>query len=79
MLQFLDARGMANGNDGPFKEEAAYFGTKEKPVEPGATDADVIWRFDMLDGLGVPSTPGAQRAFKADLVDTVTRLLGETG
>jgi outer membrane protein assembly factor BamB len=49
----LDARGMANGNDGPFKEEAAYFGTKEKPVEPGATDADVIWRFDMLDGLGV--------------------------
>ena len=28
---------------------------------------------DMLDGLGVPSTPGEQRAFKADLVDTVGR------
>jgi tagatose 1,6-diphosphate aldolase len=28
---------------------------------------------DMLDGLGLPSTPEAQRAFKRDLVDTVGR------
>jgi tagatose 1,6-diphosphate aldolase len=28
---------------------------------------------DMLDGLGLPSTPDAQRAFKRDLVDTVGR------
>ena len=49
----VDVHGMANGNDGPFKEEASYFGTKDKPVEPGPTDGDVIWRFDMLDGLGV--------------------------
>ena len=28
---------------------------------------------DMLDGLGLPSAPEAQRAFKSDLVDTVGR------
>lgn len=49
----LDVQGMANGNDGPFKEEAAYFGTRNNPIDPGPADADVIWRFDMLDGLGV--------------------------
>src|SRR5687767_10471934 len=49
----LDVHGMANGNDGPFKDEASYFGTNETPIEPGPMDADVTWRFDMLDGLGV--------------------------
>lgn len=49
----LDVHGLANGNDGPFKDEAAYLGTKDKPVEPGLTDGDIVWRFDLLDGLGV--------------------------
>jgi outer membrane protein assembly factor BamB len=50
----LDVGGLANGNEGPFKEEAAYLATPGKPpVDLGATDADVVWRFDMLDGLGV--------------------------
>jgi tagatose 1,6-diphosphate aldolase len=31
---------------------------------------------DMLDGLGLPSGPDAQRAFKADLLDTVGRDAG---
>lgn len=57
----LDVNGMANGNDGPFKDEAKYVvkdvttadGSPAPPVEPGATDADIIWVYDMMDELGV--------------------------
>jgi outer membrane protein assembly factor BamB len=61
----LDVNGMANGNDGPFKDEAKYV-VKDviidkgkptehpaAPIEPGAKDADIIWRYDMIDELGV--------------------------
>src|SRR5947199_2501569 len=37
----LDADGLANGNDGPFKEEGQYIvGPGKQPVEPGPKDAD---------------------------------------
>ena len=51
----LDTEGMANGNDGPYKDEAKYFAldTGKPPVEPGKTDADILWRYDMMDELGV--------------------------
>ncbi len=50
----LDINGMANGNDGPFKEEGQYMaGPGAAPMEPGATDADILWRFDLRDELGV--------------------------
>src|ERR1051325_159452 len=57
----LDVHGMANGNDGPFKDEAKYFvkdvtnpdGSPAPPVEPGPKDADIIWVYDMMDELGV--------------------------
>lgn len=52
----LDVNGMANGNDGPFKDEAKYV-IKDipnaSPIEPGAHDADIIWVYDMMDELGV--------------------------
>jgi len=61
----LDVNGMANGNDGPFKDEAKYM-VKDllldrgkpterpaPPIQPGAKDADIIWRYDMMDDLGV--------------------------
>ena len=61
----LDVNGMANGNDGPFKDEAKYV-VKDvildkgkpterpaPPIEPGPKDADIIWRYDMIDELGV--------------------------
>jgi len=52
----LDVEGMANGNDGPFKDEARYV-IKDiagaSPIEPGPQDADIIWVFDMMDELGV--------------------------
>jgi outer membrane protein assembly factor BamB len=61
----LDVHGMANGNDGPFKDEAKYvvkdvFLDRGKPterpappIEPGPKDADIIWVYDMMDELGV--------------------------
>ena len=57
----LDVNGMANGNDGPFKDEAKYFvkdvttpdGKPAAPIEPGPKDADIIWVYDMRDELGV--------------------------
>ena len=61
----LDINGMANGNDGPFRDEAKYV-VKDvildkgkpterpaPPVEPGPKDGDIIWRYDMMDELGV--------------------------
>src|SRR3954471_7218938 len=61
----LDAKGLKDGNNGPFKDEAKYV-VKDvvidkgkptehpaPPIEPGPTDADIIWRYDMLDELGV--------------------------
>src|SRR5438552_6272610 len=50
----LDVNGFANGNDGPFKDEGQYYVGPGKPkVEPGPKDADIIWRYDMMDELGV--------------------------
>lgn len=50
----LDAKGMANGNEGPFKDEATYVAPEGgKPIEPGPTDADILWRYNMYDELGV--------------------------
>ncbi|MEO7675419.1 MAG: PQQ-binding-like beta-propeller repeat protein [Verrucomicrobiota bacterium] len=50
----LDIEGMKNGNDGPFKEEAQYYvGPGKSKIEPGPKDADIIWRYDMMDELGV--------------------------
>jgi outer membrane protein assembly factor BamB len=50
----LDAAGMVNGNDGPFKDESTYFAPEgSTPIEPGPTDADILWRYSMYDELGV--------------------------
>jgi outer membrane protein assembly factor BamB len=50
----LDVNGMANGNDGPFKDEAQYVvGPGKPPAKVGPKDADIIWKYDMMDELGV--------------------------
>lgn len=50
----FDVDGLADGNDGPFTDEGAYMaGPGNEPIEPGPTDADIIWRYDMRDELGV--------------------------
>lgn len=50
----LDTEGMANGNEGPFQDEAQYVAGPGKPkAKIGPKDADIIWRYDMMDELGV--------------------------
>lgn len=50
----LDINALKDGNDGPFTDEAHYFaGPGRPPIEPGPTDADILWRYDMRDELGV--------------------------
>jgi outer membrane protein assembly factor BamB len=50
----LDTEGMANGNDGPFKDDAQYCAGPDKPPIPsGPQDGDIIWRYDMSEELGV--------------------------
>ncbi len=50
----LDVNGLANGNDGAYKDEAKYStAVMNPPHKLGPTDADIIWRFDMREELGV--------------------------
>jgi len=51
----LDLYGMADGNDGPFRDEANYVvrDTGQPPAKIGAKDADILWVYDMMDELGV--------------------------
>ena len=50
----LDVAGMRNGNDGPVTDEGQYtVGPGKKPVVPGPSDADIIWRYDLIGQLGV--------------------------
>ena len=50
----LDVAGLHNGNDGPFQDEGQYMaGAGKPPIELGLTDADIIWRYNMADELGI--------------------------
>ena len=70
----LDAAGMANGNDGPFKDEARLAFPHKAPApefQPilaegeapiGPKDADVLWMFDMPAEAGIWPHDGAHSA-----------------
>jgi outer membrane protein assembly factor BamB len=50
----LTTDGLAKGNVGPFTDEGQYIVGPGKPkVVPSPTDADIVWRYDMMDELGV--------------------------
>ena len=50
----LDVRGLANGNDGPFTDEANYMAPRGQPrVKPGPLDADVVWLCDLKTQAGI--------------------------
>jgi len=50
----LTTEGIARGNVGPFKDEGKYIaGPGKPPEETGPKDADIVWRYDMMDELGV--------------------------
>ncbi|MDD5520144.1 MAG: PQQ-binding-like beta-propeller repeat protein [Kiritimatiellae bacterium] len=50
----LDINGMVNGNDGPFKGEGRQMvPAGQEAIEPGKTDADIIWLFDLIKECGI--------------------------
>ncbi len=50
----LDINGMANGNDGPYKDEGKHLALRgRKPMKPSKTDADILWLFDLIGQAGV--------------------------
>ena len=54
----LDINGLANGNDGPFKDEAKFMTQGDAtPLKLGKTDADIIWRVDMRTAAGIRMWP----------------------
>ena len=60
----LDVRGLANGNDGPFRDEGAYMtprGTNApaQPLSPGPLDADILWSLDLTKEAGIWSHDAA--------------------
>jgi outer membrane protein assembly factor BamB len=60
----LDAHGMTNGNDGPFRDEGAYLtprGTNAppQPITAGPLDADILWMFNLTAEAGIWSHDGA--------------------
>jgi len=50
----LDPKGMADGNQGPYLDEARHqTPTGQEAVAVGPTDADILWLFDMVGTLKV--------------------------
>jgi len=50
----LDLDGQADGNDGPYVDESRHMTPRpDEPMEVARTDADILWRFDMLAEVGV--------------------------
>ncbi|MEI6674696.1 MAG: PQQ-binding-like beta-propeller repeat protein [Verrucomicrobiota bacterium] len=50
----LDVNGMANGNDGPFVDEAQHQTPKGAPLIPvGPADADILWVCDLRATAGI--------------------------
>ena len=60
----LDARGLANGNDGPFRDEGVHATPRgpaapPQPLEIGPLDADILWLYDLTKGVGIWSHDAA--------------------
>ena len=50
----LTTEGLGRGNVGPFTDECQYIAGPGKPaIAAGPKDADIVWRYDMMDELGV--------------------------
>src|SRR6476469_10363291 len=50
----LDMKGLADGNGGPFTDEAKHMAPRgHAPVEPGPTDADILWACDLVAEAGI--------------------------
>jgi len=50
----LDLDGLANGNDGPFRDEGRHMTSQGQPsLEAGPLDADILWLLDLRSAAGV--------------------------
>jgi outer membrane protein assembly factor BamB len=50
----LDVHGMANGNDGPYRDEGRHMAPPDQPaMDVGPTDADILWLLDLREAAGV--------------------------
>lgn len=62
----LDPEGLANGNQGPFVDEARHqTPAGEDAVPVGPKDADILWLFDMVGQLGVRQHDSAHASILA--------------
>jgi len=56
----LDLAGLANGNDGPYRDEGKHMAAAGKaPLAVEPSDADIVWRYDMRYTLGVRQHNGS--------------------
>jgi len=63
----LDLNGMANGNDGPFRDEGRHMSPPEDPpMQAGPTDADILWRLDLRTAAGVHPHDSSHSAILLD-------------
>lgn len=63
----LDLHGLANGNDGPYRNEARHMTPLDQsPLELGATDADIIWVLDLRAAAGVRPHDSAHSSILLD-------------
>lgn len=63
----LDVRGMADGNQGLFKDEGRLMAEEgQPPLVPGAKDADILWMYDMPATLGVTPHNGTNCSILLD-------------
>jgi outer membrane protein assembly factor BamB len=63
----IDAIGMKNGNDGPYKEEGRHMSPRQMGQETvTATDGDVVWLTDMVKGVGMWPHDGAHSSILID-------------
>lgn len=49
----FDVKGMADGNDGEFQDEAMYSSQEGEPIELTDQSADILWIYDVREQLGV--------------------------
>ena len=63
----LDLHGMANGNDGPFRDEGRHMAPRDQPpMEVGPLDADIIWLLDLRTAAGVRPHDSAHSSILLD-------------
>ncbi len=63
----LDLDGLADGNDGPWRDEGRHMrGQDEPPMEAGPLDADILWLLDLRSAAGVRPHDSAHSSILLD-------------